>query len=77
MVWQHKLDLTISCGLRLMPPPAAATSATPATMQCKKVVWMGPKSYAAISLLEGLFTDGRTKPTPLQSSRNKEEGHTA
>jgi hypothetical protein len=45
-----------------------------ATTQCKKVVWMGPKSYAAISLLEGLFTDGKTHPTPLQSTRNKEDG---
>lgn len=45
--------------------------------KCKKVVWMGPKSYAAISLLEGLFTDGKTHPTPLQSTRNKEEGQGA
>lgn len=28
---------------------------------------MGPKSYAALELLGGLFADGKMKPTPLQS----------
>lgn len=59
---------------------AVATCATGAAVwslngcRCGKCVWMGPKSYAAINLLEGLFTEGKSRPTPLQSTRGREHG---
>eukprot|EP00775_Hariotina_reticulata_P004540 gene4540-4792_t len=38
---------------------------------CGKVFWMGPKSYAALDLLSGLFENGQLRPTPLASTLPK------
>eukprot|EP00877_Chromochloris_zofingiensis_P011233 jgi/Chrzof1/6363/Cz18g05220.t1 len=45
---------------------------------CGKVYWMGPKSYAALSLMEGLLQRGERQHTPLRSMlRNNDDVSTA